>query len=126
MKTKEAIEAQMQRIIFKFQISDIVKPMPFYQNGELIMPKPEERYRIVARAWTEGISLQSIRIKQTVVYHCLPIHTAVTKKMQTDTERVKVVPQTDEMGRPFLELYSDPKISISEIKDGSYSPACND
>jgi len=118
---KETITAE-----FAFKVTAIVKPLPFYEKGKLIVPKPEERYKVVARAWTEGQDPYSKKVAARVIYHLKPLHTLALKKDAVDYSDVKVVPETDEVGRPYLALYSEPKITKKDVDNGDYLPANND
>ena|SRR5579872_2610922 len=57
-------------INFEYEIGDLVTTKPFNRDGKLVVPKHDERYKIVGRDYVEGVAPHTTLIKSVYVYHC--------------------------------------------------------
>ena len=58
-------------INFKFNLNTLVTTKPFKHQGVMVYPKPNERYTIMGRAYTESIAEGHV-IQAAIIYYCKP------------------------------------------------------
>lgn len=104
---------------FKFELGSFVKSAKTVQDrqtGATLIANPKEKYKVLGRAYTEG--LQGQRIEVAKIYYVSPLHNRLFKR---DAETVYTVKESD------LEVWTPPKDDdedgrAKEIPAGGFLP----
>lgn len=88
---------------FKYKLGQFVKAKPFYEKGNLITPATTERYKVIARMYTEGIIPDTTRMASAIVYNVELAGGFFAKKQ----ERIRTVQEKDIMPAEGLIDMSD-------------------
>jgi hypothetical protein len=85
---------------FKYELGALVRALPQKVDGTALpLITPQEKYKVLARMYTEGIAPNSTRIECAIVYHVMAMHFSYLRKQ---SERVYMVKESD------LEPWVDP------------------